>query len=91
MRYLTALLTWLSADPVVIDLEIPKASACVTASYASLCTEEEGGVSARDEKKERGGVGSEKTEVEPAPEEPKKKAKKMRKVCVNGKCYYIEE
>jgi hypothetical protein len=35
-RWITAFLVWLSADPVAVDLERPKAAAAVAAARASL-------------------------------------------------------
>lgn len=35
-RWLTAMLTWLSADPVAMDREAPKAAAAVAVAYAAI-------------------------------------------------------
>lgn len=35
-RWLTAILTWLSADPAAIDREAPKAAAAVAVAYAAI-------------------------------------------------------
>lgn len=39
-RWLTAILTWLSADPVAIDREAPKAAAAVAVAYAAVGDDE---------------------------------------------------
>ena len=36
MKWLSALLTWWSADPQAIDTERPRAAACVMAAHASM-------------------------------------------------------
>ena len=38
-RWITAFLTWLASDPAAFDEEQPRASAAVTAAYASMATE----------------------------------------------------
>lgn len=35
-RWITAFLTWLSADPTALDTEQPRAAAAVAAAYASM-------------------------------------------------------
>ena len=41
MRWITALLTWFAADPQAIDIEQPRAAACVCAARCTLIEESE--------------------------------------------------
>lgn len=40
MRWLTAVLTWLSADPAVVDACAARSAAAVECAYASMAREE---------------------------------------------------
>jgi hypothetical protein len=46
MRWLTAFLTWLSAEPGAVETHVPRAAASSQAAYATLVreAEKEGGV-----------------------------------------------
>lgn len=50
MNWLTAILTWLSADPAVVDACAARAAAAVDCAYASMAREEK-----RQESKPQGG------------------------------------
>ena len=41
VRWFVALLTWFAAEPQAVDLEQPRAAACVLAAYASQTPEKE--------------------------------------------------
>ena len=84
MEWLTALLTWMSAEAGGIEAATPRAAACVTVAYSTLVREpvtdtlnEE-----EDEELDQPGGG-----VTPA-QEPKKR---MVKRCVNGRCVITYE
>lgn len=50
MRWLTAVLTWLSADPAVVDACAARSAAAVECAYASMAREEK-----RQDAKPQGG------------------------------------
>ena len=43
MRWLTALLTWISADPAVVDACAARSAAAVECAYASMSVEQKKG------------------------------------------------